>query len=188
MAITSTPHVRSASASQLLALTHAAASASPKAMMSRQALRLRPSVMSLSASRATLWNWAPFKRPWCAKTSTKTDSSGELGLRLRDRYFVTLALGHYEARRVQRQVGPGGTSGPIRPWEGEATDEGLELTIDINNRYGALLERRHTRVTLEELRAMNDLAWQLVEHVAVPFARDGALDLSVIEQQQAAVQ
>jgi hypothetical protein len=110
------------------------------------------------------------------------DARLQLGLRLYDRYFVTLALGHYEARSVQRQVAPGVAAGPIRPWEGEVTDEGLELTVDINNRYGALLEKRHTRVTVEDLRTMNDLAWQLIEHVAIPFAHDGTLDLSGIQQ------
>lgn len=116
------------------------------------------------------------------------DAKLQVGLRLMDRYFVTLALGHYEARSVQRQIIPGTASGPIRPWEGELTDEGLELTVDINNRYGALLVKKHTRVTSEEMQAMNDLGWQLVEHVAVPFANDGVLDLSAIQhEQQAAV-
>lgn len=110
------------------------------------------------------------------------DAKVQLGLRLRDRYFVTLTFGHYEARVIQRQVGSGGQVGPIRPWEGEVSDEGLELTVDVNNRYGALLERRHTRVAADDLRSMNDLAWQLVERVAGPLANDGVLDVGMIQE------
>src|SRR5271170_1417227 len=51
------------------------------------------------------------------------DANLQLGLRLRDRYFATLSVGHYEARLIQRQVTPGmAMVGPIRPWEGEVTD------------------------------------------------------------------
>ena len=111
------------------------------------------------------------------------DAKLQLALRLSERYFVNLSVGHYEHRTIQRQVtGGGGTIGPIRPWEGEVTDEGLDLTIDINNRYGALLEKKHTDVTVDQLNAMNDLAWQIVERVAVPLATDGVLDLNALEQ------
>jgi hypothetical protein len=103
----------------------------------------------------------------------------QIGLRLHDRYFVTLAINPYEARRVQLA---GTRSEPIRPWEGEVADRGLDVTVDINNRYGALLEKKFRRITEEDLVAMNDLAWQLVDDVAIPFARDGALDLSTIHQ------
>jgi hypothetical protein len=110
------------------------------------------------------------------------DVNLQLGLRLQEQYFVTLRIGKYEARRVQRQVAPGTPVGPIRPWEGEVADEGFELTVDINNRLGALIEKKHTRVDEGSLRALNDLAWQLVEHVAVPLAHDGVLDLTAIQQ------
>lgn len=111
------------------------------------------------------------------------DAKLQLGLRLQDRYFATLSVGHYEARMVQRQVTPGmAVLGPIRPWEGELSDEGLELTVDVNNRYGALVERRHSRVTEDDLRALTNLTWELIEHVAIPFATDGVLDLSGIQR------
>lgn len=110
------------------------------------------------------------------------DAKLQLGLRLQNKYFVTLSIGHYEARTIQRQVAGGGDLGPIRPWEGEVSEEGLELTVDINNRYGALLEKKHTRVSAEQIRAMNDLAWQLVEQVAVPLTTDGVLNLAAIQE------
>jgi hypothetical protein len=111
------------------------------------------------------------------------DAKVQLGLRLRDRYFVNLTIGQYEHRTITREVtGPGGPLGPIRPWEGEVTDRGLEVTVDINNRYGALVEKKHTVVDAEQMQAMNDLAWQIVEQVAKPYATDGVLNASAIEE------
>lgn len=110
------------------------------------------------------------------------DAKVELRLRLRDRYFVNLTVGHYEHRTITREVtGPGGPLGPIRPWEGEVTDRGLEVIVDINNRYGALVERKHTVVDAEQIQAMNDLAWAMVEQVAKPYAIDGVLNATAIE-------
>jgi hypothetical protein len=103
----------------------------------------------------------------------------QIGLRLHNRYFVTLMANPYEARTV-KVTGP--RSGPIRPWEGEVTERGFEVTLDVNNRYGAMLEKQHMRVTRDDVLAMNDLAWQLVESIAIPYARDGMLDLSTIQQ------
>jgi hypothetical protein len=106
----------------------------------------------------------------------------QLALRLRDRYFVTLTVGQYEHRTITREVGAGGPLGPIRPWEGEVTDRGLEVTVDINNRYGALVEKKHTVVDAEQIVAMNDVAWQIVEQVAKPYATDGVLNAAAIEE------
>jgi hypothetical protein len=103
----------------------------------------------------------------------------QLVLRLQDRYFVTLAINPYENRRVQLAAP---RSGPIRPWEGDITDRGLEVTVDINNRYGGLVAKKFTRITEEGLAEMNALAWQVVDNVAIPFARDGELNLSTIHE------
>jgi hypothetical protein len=111
------------------------------------------------------------------------DAKVQLGLRLRDKYFVNLTVGGYEHRTITREVtGAGGPLGPIRPWEGEVTEQGLALTVDINNRYGALVEKRHTVVDAEQIQAMNDLAWQIVEQVAKPYATEGVLNAAAIEE------
>ncbi len=107
----------------------------------------------------------------------------QLVLRLRDRYFVNLSVSQYEHRTITREVtGAGGQLGPIRPWEGEVTGRGLELTVDINNRYRALVEKRHTIVDAEQIVAMNDLAWQIVEQIARPYAIEGVLNVAAIEE------
>jgi hypothetical protein len=109
------------------------------------------------------------------------DVQVNFGFRMHDRYFVTINVGEYESKQVTQTVSLGGTSKPIRPWDAETVDRGLVVGIDVNNRYGALLEKRHTQITETDVLAMNDLTWQLVEQVAVPLARDGMLDMGAIE-------
>jgi len=104
----------------------------------------------------------------------------EVALRLQDRYFVTLAISPYENRRVQL-AGPS-PAGTIRPWDGEVVERGVEVTLDINNRYGGILEKKFSRITKEDFVAMNDLAWQLVDDVAIPFAREGTLNLNTAHE------
>jgi hypothetical protein len=109
------------------------------------------------------------------------DTQVQLGLRVAEHYLVTLKVGRYEQRQIVRQVLAGTGSGVIRPWEGETADEGIEVTVDMNNRLRALLERKHTRVDADEVQRLNDFTWDLVDRVATPLARDGKLDLSVIQ-------
>jgi hypothetical protein len=68
----------------------------------------------------------------------------------------------------------------IRPWEGEVTDAGIELGVEVSNRLQAELLRRHSDVTLDELREMNNVAWDFVNHGATPFVSEGELDLAGI--------
>jgi hypothetical protein len=110
------------------------------------------------------------------------DASVNFGFRIQDRYFATFVVAEYEAKQVERNIAPGAPMTPIRPWDAELSDRGLQLSVEVNNRYGALLEKRHMRVNESDLRAMNDLTWQLVEHVAVPLMRDGVLNTAAIQE------
>jgi hypothetical protein len=103
-------------------------------------------------------------------------------LRVLGRYNVSIGVGEYERRNAQQQIRPGVAPKPIRPWETTLTDRGLEVVVEVNNRYGALVEKKHTRVTESELRFMNGLTWHIVEHVAVPLAQEGVLNTETLEQ------
>jgi hypothetical protein len=97
-----------------------------------------------------------------------------------DHFYVTLGIGEYESKQVTR-LATGGAD-VLRPWEGETTDRGISLTIDVNNRLRAQLRKQFTRVDAEEIRAMNRLAFGIVEHVAQRLVADGVLDLSAVRQ------
>jgi hypothetical protein len=106
----------------------------------------------------------------------------QLGLRLHDHFFVTIGIGTYEGRQVNRAIVPGVSTAVIRPWDAELVEEGIEVTVDVNNRLRPQVEKKHTRVDQNEMLRVNNLAWDIVKRIAVPLARDGVLDISMLEQ------
>jgi len=111
-----------------------------------------------------------------------SDAKIQLGLRLHDHFFLTLGVGTYEGRQVNRAILPGVSTAVIRPWDAELVEEGIEVTVDVNNRLRPQIERKHTRVDEDEVLRVNNLAWDVVKRIAVPLARDGMLDVSSLEQ------
>jgi hypothetical protein len=99
-----------------------------------------------------------------------------------DKYDATIGVGEYERRNVQQQIKPGMTPKPIRPWDAKLVDRGLQVVVEVNNRLGAMVEEKHTRVTEAELRFMNGLTWHVVEHVAAPLVMDGVLNTRTLEE------
>lgn len=109
------------------------------------------------------------------------DVKAQLGIRVAEHYFVNLAVSPYEAKQVTRTGTSNSVTGVIRPWEGDITETGIDLNVEVNNRLRANVLRQHSRVDADELREMNDLSWDLVAHTATPFIRDGQLDLSRVQ-------
>lgn len=110
------------------------------------------------------------------------DAKIQLGLRLHDHFFLTLGVGTYEGRRVNRAISPGVSTAVIRPWDAELVEEGIEVTVDVNNRLRPQVEKKHSRVDQDEMLRVNNLAWDVVKRIAEPLARDGVLDVSTLEQ------
>lgn len=110
------------------------------------------------------------------------DLKAQIGIRVADHFFVNLGVSPYEAKQVKRTAAADAPAATvIRPWEGEVTEAGIELNIEVNNRLRANVLRQHSAVDEEELREMNDLSWDFVTRVANPLVRDGQLDLSQLE-------
>ncbi len=103
-------------------------------------------------------------------------------LRVLNRYNVRIGVAEYERKNVEQTIRPGVAPRPVRPWDAKLEDRGLDLTVEVDNRYGALVEEKHTRVTESELRFMNDLTWHVVEHVAVPLVQEGVLNTETLQQ------
>jgi hypothetical protein len=112
---------------------------------------------------------------------TVHDVKMQLGIRVADRYFVNLALGPYESKQVVRNAQGNVISGVIRPWEGELTDAGIDLSIEVNDRLRANVLRRHSRVDADELQEMNNLAWDVTANTATSVVQDGTLNLSALQ-------
>lgn len=101
------------------------------------------------------------------------DAVARLAVRLRDTYFLTMTLSNYEMRSLERPLMPGATHVRVRPWEGTIDDEGLELTIDINNNLEGRSQQRDPEVTLEGLRAVTALLRQVASESGPSFAETG---------------
>ena len=56
-------------------------------------------------------------------------------------YYVTTSFSNYETRTFQRPAMPGASVVTVHPWEGDVSDSGVQMTIDVNNR----LEARRTQ-------------------------------------------
>lgn len=110
------------------------------------------------------------------------DAKMQLGLQVQDHFYLTLGIGTYQAQEVSRAMVQGTSNVVIRPWEAEVVEEGIELTVDVNNRLRAKSERKHTRVDEAELLRVNNLAWDAVNRIAVPLASEGVLDAAILEQ------
>lgn len=144
--------------------------------------------VTLRASTFALDELAPLRH--ISDTLLQHDGAGGMlnnarvhyGLRLLNRYNARIGVGEYEMRNVEQQIRPGQMPRPIRPWDAKLADRGLELVVEIDNRYGALIEEKHTRVTESELQFMNGLTWHIVEHVAVPLVQDGVLNTESLER------
>jgi len=105
--------------------------------------------------------------------STVQDALVRIALRVRDTYFVNLTVGNYESRVFERPMMPG--LGPIRvrPWEGDVTDVGLELSIDINNTLEGRIKRTDPVVTEDGVRAVLGLLREVVLNQGPAFVETG---------------
>ena len=84
------------------------------------------------------------------------DAMVRVGVRLSDRYFVTITLSNYESKLVDRPIFPGQLL-QVKPWEGSIADVGISAQFDINNRLEAISQRRDPRVNAEELNSIFDV-------------------------------
>jgi hypothetical protein len=104
---------------------------------------------------------------------------------LDDTYFVTLALGNYEQRAIQRPVFPGQQVLQVRPWEGTVQDRGIELTIDVNNKL-ALMNREGDFVVNEDtVRATIDIMRRAVEVAPEALVENASLDIDALVREEA---
>jgi len=110
------------------------------------------------------------------------DAKIQLTLRVHDEFFVTLGIGSYKTQEINQAILPGVSSTVIRPWEPEVVEQGIELTVDVNNRLRAQVQRKHTRVDDTEIGRVNSLAWDVVKRIAMPLASGGVLDTATLEQ------
>jgi hypothetical protein len=102
------------------------------------------------------------------------DALARVALRVRDTYFVTLTVANYEMRTIERPLMPGGVV-QIRSWEGEVGDQGIELSIDVNNNLQALATGEAPSVTGETVGAVVALGRAVATSGGPVFVETGAI-------------
>jgi hypothetical protein len=108
------------------------------------------------------------------------DALARVAMKVRDTYFVTLALSNYESRLLERPIMPGMSLMRIRPWEGRVEDTGLELVIDINNGLEARTSEADPVVTAEGVRAVAGLLREVATSSGPAFAETGRLSAEAL--------
>ena len=110
------------------------------------------------------------------------DAAGEIedafvrvGLRVGGTHFVSLVASNYQQRGIQRMILPG-LPVTLDPWDGEVTDHGIELVVDVNNRLGAITAGAWAPVGQADLDEAIRLLRVGVLTVGQRFALEGVLD------------
>ena len=107
------------------------------------------------------------------------DALARVALKVRNTYFVTLTVGNFETRVLQRPVIPG-VAMRVRPWEGDVEDQGIELAIDINNNLEARVQRQDPIVTEEGIRAVTRTLREIATTTGPAFVERGELPVAAL--------
>lgn len=105
------------------------------------------------------------------------DVNARVAVRVRDTYYVSMALGNYEARIYERPLMPAMQQIVIRPWDGRVVERGLELTLDINNNLEARVKGSNPVVTEDGIRAVVSLLREVAATTGAAFAESGRIDV-----------
>lgn len=86
-----------------------------------------------------------------------------VGWRVLDKYFATVTVSSYEEKTLQRPIFPGQSSLQLKPWEGDISDRGVSLAIDVNNKLSAIASRSDPVVAAADVDALTGLLATIVE-------------------------
>lgn len=116
------------------------------------------------------------------------DAIARVGIKVRDKYFVSLRVANYETRLIERPVLPGQIQQQIivKPWEGDVQDQGIGLTIDINNTLEMKTLREDPEITDAGVRAVIDLTSCCLTTAGRGFVSQGTLSADAFVGEPAA--
>jgi len=105
------------------------------------------------------------------------DAVVRMAVKVRDTYFVNLRVANYEIKQWERPIMPGQQAIRVRPWEGTTQEEGLELTVDINNRLEAITQGADPEVTDEGINAVVGMLKDVATTTGRQFVESGELSV-----------
>lgn len=90
------------------------------------------------------------------------DAGVKVALKVADTYFVHLSIENYETRKIEQAIRPG-INMPIQQWRGTTDETGIELAVDVNNKWKRRRTQEETDVSAEGLAA----TMALIHHLAL---------------------
>lgn len=111
---------------------------------------------------------------------TLQDAMTRIAVKVRDTYFVTMSLSNYESRVLERPFMPGLGPVRVRPWEGRIEDQGLELTLDINNGLEARTRKEDPLVTEDGVHAVTQLLREVATTTGPVFAESAEISIEAL--------
>jgi hypothetical protein len=101
------------------------------------------------------------------------DAQVKVVLRVRETYFVHMTVANYEIKQFQQPMRAGVLDTRLRPWEGTATETGINLDVDINNRLEA--KDKEPVVTTDGVRAVVGMLKNVAMDAGPKFADTGEI-------------
>jgi hypothetical protein len=111
------------------------------------------------------------------------DAVARVAVRVAGKYFVSLRVAPYAIRLLERPIMPGTRSMIIKPWEGKLSDEGIGLTVDVNNTLEGRTLDGDPQVSEAGIAAVTDLVRRGVTEVGRSFVETGKLGSDAFVEQ-----
>ena len=109
------------------------------------------------------------------------DVQVRLGLKVSDTYYVSLMVNNYESRSFQQIATPASPVISIRPWEGDVTELGIQLVIDVNNRLAVRQAESDTALDEGQLSEILDVVAAVAAGAGPEFVHTGRISSADIE-------
>ncbi len=112
--------------------------------------------------------------------SQVTDIQARVNVGIADTFYVGLQISPYEARQVTRPLQPG-IPLFLTGWEGEVTDSGIQLLVDVNTFLEARRVGTPPTITEDRLAEILRLSQTVVDELAQTFISDARLPIHALE-------
>lgn len=105
------------------------------------------------------------------------DAGVKVALKVAETYFVHLAIENYETRKIEQAVRPG-INMPVQQWRGITEETGIELAIDVNNKWERRRRQEETDVSAAGLAATMALIRHLAAEAGPHLVETGKVSVS----------
>jgi hypothetical protein len=116
------------------------------------------------------------------------DAQLKVALKVAGTYFVHLAVENYEVRSIEQPLQVGMVQ-PVQPWRGKTEETGIEVAVDVNNKWERRRKQEQTQVSPQGLGDMLTFFRHVVTDAGPRFAETGTLsvaDLAAVSEVKAA--